>query len=198
MTIMKAMKEKGVDKNRSDSLFFWTLASCCLIGLPLLDVSCRRKIPGLTYYDFSLNRFGKFLAFAILALGLDLIWGYTGNLSFLGHGVFFGFGAYCIGMHLMLSIGSESVYGSALPDFMVWNQVKELPFFWKPFSVFRSRCSGPFSCRQPLRFCSDFWHSVVDPRRLLRDYHAGACPVGLARLQSKRNKSRRHEWVDRF
>ncbi len=85
--------------------------------------------------DFSLNRFGKFLAFAILALGLDLIWGYTGILS-LGHGVFFGLGAYCMGMHLMLTIGKESVYGSELPDFMVWNQVKELPFFWKPFSSF--------------------------------------------------------------
>jgi urea transport system permease protein len=85
--------------------------------------------------DFTLNRFGKFLAFAILALGLDLIWGYTGILS-LGHGLFFGLGAYCIGMHLMLTIGTESVYGSDLPDFMVWNQVKELPFFWKPFYSF--------------------------------------------------------------
>src|SRR5574340_291407 len=78
---------------------------------------------------------GFVLVFAILALGLDLIWGYAGILS-LGQGVFFGLGAYCMGMHLMLTIGSESVYGSALPDFMVWNQVKELPFFWKPFYSF--------------------------------------------------------------
>jgi len=134
MTIMKAIKEKGVDKNWSDSLFFWITGVVLLIGLPLLNV----LPPEDSWFyisDFSLNRFGKFLAFAILALGLDLIWGYTGILS-LGHGVFFGLGAYCIGMHLMLSIGSESVYGSALPDFMVWNQVKELPFFWKPFSSF--------------------------------------------------------------
>ena len=54
----------------------------------------------------------------------------------LGHGVFFGLGAYAIGMHLMLEIGAEGVYGSSLPDFMVWNQVKELPWFWKPFSSF--------------------------------------------------------------
>jgi urea transport system permease protein len=85
--------------------------------------------------DFRLNQFGKFLAFAILALGLDLIWGYCGVLS-LGQGVFFGFGAYCMGMYLSLQIGTESVYGSELPDFMVWTQVKELPLFWYPFKSF--------------------------------------------------------------
>jgi len=82
--------------------------------------------------DFRLNLFGKFLAYAILALGLDLLWGYAGVLS-LGHGVFFGLGAYAMGMHLMLEIGAKSVYQSALPDFMVWNQLKELPLFWRPF-----------------------------------------------------------------
>jgi urea transport system permease protein len=82
--------------------------------------------------NFTLNLFGKFLTYAILALGLDLLWGYAGVLS-LGHGVFFGLGAYAMGMHLMLEIGSKSVYKSALPDFMVWNQVTALPLFWKPF-----------------------------------------------------------------
>jgi urea transport system permease protein len=82
--------------------------------------------------DFTLNLFGKFLAYAILALGLDLLWGFAGVLS-LGHGVFFGLGAYAMGMHLMLEIGSRSVYQSALPDFMVWNRVTELPLFWIPF-----------------------------------------------------------------
>jgi urea transport system permease protein len=85
--------------------------------------------------DFSLNLLGKFLAYAILALGIDLIWGYAGILS-LGHGVFFGLGAYCMGMHLSLAIGTQGVYQSALPDFMVWNQVKELPAFWRPFYHF--------------------------------------------------------------
>jgi len=82
--------------------------------------------------NFTLNLFGKFLTYAILALGLDLLWGYAGVLS-LGHGVFFGLGAYAMGMHLMLEIGTKSVYQSALPDFMVWNRVTELPMFWKPF-----------------------------------------------------------------
>jgi urea transport system permease protein len=83
--------------------------------------------------NFTLNLFGKFLTYAILALGLDLIWGYAGVLS-LGHGVFFGLGAYAMGMHLMLEIGTQGVYRNVLPDFMVWNRVTELPLFWRPFS----------------------------------------------------------------
>jgi urea transport system permease protein len=86
----------------------------------------------LAVSNFTLNLFGKFLTYAILALGLDLLWGYAGVLS-LGHGVFFGLGAYAMGMHLMLEIGSKSVYQSSLPDFMVWNQVTVLPLFWRPF-----------------------------------------------------------------
>jgi urea transport system permease protein len=82
--------------------------------------------------DFTLNLLGKFLTYAILALGLDLLWGYAGVLS-LGHGVFFGLGAYAMGMHLMLEIGEQGVYRSALPDFMVWNRLTDLPLFWQPF-----------------------------------------------------------------
>jgi urea transport system permease protein len=113
---------------------FWVAGFILLFVLPVLNV-LPAEDSWLHLSDFALNRFGKFLAFAILALGLDLIWGYTGILS-LGQGVFFGLGAYCMGMHLMLTIGSESVYGSDMPDFMVWNQVKELPLFWKPFYSF--------------------------------------------------------------
>jgi urea transport system permease protein len=107
-----------------------TLALLLVVGLPV----CNALPPGspLHLSDFTLNLFGKFLAYAILALGLDLLWGYAGVLS-LGHGVFFGLGAYAMGMHLMLEIGAKSVYQSALPDFMVWNRVTELPLFWKPF-----------------------------------------------------------------
>jgi urea transport system permease protein len=86
--------------------------------------------------DFYLNLFGKYLSLAILALGLGLLWGYAGILS-LGQAVFFGLGGYCIGMYMMLQIGAQqSKYGEALPDFMVWNQIKELPLFWKPFYSF--------------------------------------------------------------
>lgn len=123
-----------VSRERGPDLTFWLVGFVLLVLLPLLNVLPEQE-SWWHISDFTLNRFGKFLAFAILALGLDLIWGYTGILS-LGHGVFFGLGAYCIGMHFMLTIGTESVYGSELPDFMVWNQVKALPLFWKPFYSF--------------------------------------------------------------
>ncbi|HYM37242.1 MAG TPA: urea ABC transporter permease subunit UrtC [Nitrospiraceae bacterium] len=127
-------------RGNGEGLLFWLAGFVLLVGLPVLNVLPDPE-SWLHVSDFALNRFGKFLCFAILALGLDLIWGYTGILS-LGHGVFFGLGAYAIGMHLMLTIGTESVYGSALPDFMVWNQVKELPLFWKPFYSFGVALAG--------------------------------------------------------
>ncbi|HXV68911.1 MAG TPA: urea ABC transporter permease subunit UrtC [Nitrospira sp.] len=117
-----------------ETISIYAMGFIFLVVLPLLNV-----LPSddswLHLSDFRLNQFGKFLAFGILALGLDLIWGYCGVLS-LGQGVFFGFGAYCMGMYLALQIGKESVYGSDLPDFMVWNQFKELPLFWYPFKTF--------------------------------------------------------------
>ena len=82
--------------------------------------------------DYTLNLIAKYLALAILALGMDLIWGYTGILS-LGQAVFFGLGAYAMGMYLMLGSSGQGVYGEPIPDFMVWNRVMELPLFWKPF-----------------------------------------------------------------
>ncbi len=85
--------------------------------------------------DFRLNLLGKFLALAILALGIDLIWGYTGMLS-LGHGVFFGIGGYCMAMYLKLQVGAAGTYQTDLPDFMTWNGLTELPWFWKPMHHF--------------------------------------------------------------
>lgn len=79
--------------------------------------------------DFRTNLLGKFVAFAILALGIDLIWGYTGILS-LGHGVYFGLGAYCMAMYLKLE-----AEGGKLPDFMSWSGRETLPWFWKPFGT---------------------------------------------------------------
>ena len=81
----------------------------------------------LVLSDFRVNLLGKILAFAILALSLDLIWGYAGMLS-LGHGVFFGLGGYAFAMFLKL----EAAKGE-LPDFMFWSGLKELPTFWAPF-----------------------------------------------------------------
>ena len=77
--------------------------------------------------DFQISLLGRFLSYAIVALGLDLLWGYTGMLS-LGQGLFFGLGAYCFGMFLNL----EAAAGK-MPEFMGLYGVNELPFFWRPF-----------------------------------------------------------------
>lgn len=79
---------------------------------------------------------GKYLCFALLALSVDLIWGYCGILS-LGHGAFFALGGYAMGMHLMRRIGERGVYGHpVLPDFMVFLNWKELPWYWYGFDAF--------------------------------------------------------------
>lgn len=83
--------------------------------------------------DFRLNLMGRFLALAIVALGIDLIWGFTGLLS-LGHGIFFTLGGYALAMHMKLQIPPTA--SSQLPEFMSLYGVTELPWFWKPFYAF--------------------------------------------------------------
>jgi urea transport system permease protein len=79
---------------------------------------------------------GKYLCFALLALSVDLIWGFCGILS-LGHGAFFALGGYAMGMYLMRQIGDRGVYGNPeLPDFMVFLNWKELPWYWQGFDNF--------------------------------------------------------------
>jgi urea transport system permease protein len=85
--------------------------------------------------DYVITLFGKFLCYAIVALAIDLIWGFTGILS-LGHGVFFALGGYAIGMYMMRVMAGEGVYRSELPDFMVFLDWKELPWFWWGFDNF--------------------------------------------------------------
>ena len=79
--------------------------------------------------DYMVALLGKIMCFAMVALAMDLIWGYTGILS-LGHGVFFALGSYAMGMYLMRQIGADGVYHSPLPDFMVFLDWKELPWYW--------------------------------------------------------------------
>jgi urea transport system permease protein len=79
---------------------------------------------------------GKYLCYALLAVALDLVWGYAGILS-LGHGAFFALGGYAIGMHMMREIGARGVYANPeLPDFMVFLGYTELPWFWWGFDLF--------------------------------------------------------------
>jgi len=85
---------------------------------------------------YAMALIGKYLCYATLALSLDLVWGYCGILS-LGHGAFFALGGYAMGMYLMRQIGSRGVYGNAeLPDFMVFLNWTELPWYWHGFDTF--------------------------------------------------------------
>jgi urea transport system permease protein len=110
------------------------LAVAVLAAVPLLNMLPPEH--PLHASDFMVSIVGKWLCFAILALALDLAWGYAGILS-LGHGAFFALGGYAIGMHLMRMIGPRGVYGHpVLPDFMVFLGYTELPWFWWGFDMF--------------------------------------------------------------
>lgn len=85
--------------------------------------------------DFSINVWGKYLCYAILALSVDLLWGYTGLLS-LGQALFFALGGYMMGMHLMHKIGSMGQSRKPIPDFLVMLGWESYPSFWKPFDHF--------------------------------------------------------------
>lgn len=101
-------------------------------SLPLLIIGlCLFVLAPNLLSEFRLSLLAKFLTFAIVALSVDLLWGYTGMLS-LGHGVFFGVGAYCWAMYLKLEAARAA--GEALPDFMAWSGLKALPAYWQPFA----------------------------------------------------------------
>ncbi|MCD6023752.1 MAG: livM [Fibrobacteria bacterium] len=129
---MKTIDPKA--PSSGEGLFFRREFPGLLLAFILLLVVPVLNLTGVMS-DLSLNLLGRYLCFALVAIGIDLIWGYTGILS-LCQALFFCLGGYCIGMHMLLKTGAQGVYGSALPDFMVWTGVTELPWFWKPFSSF--------------------------------------------------------------
>src|SRR5690554_1328413 len=103
--------------------------------IPILNMAVPPDSP---FYvsNYMVALLGKFLCFALLALSIDLIWGYAGILS-LGHGAFFALGGYAMGMYLMRQIGNRGVYAHpVLPDFMVFLNWPELPFYWYGFNSF--------------------------------------------------------------
>ena len=110
-----------------------------LIALMILVPVCNLLVPESSMFHMStyvVTLLGKYLTYALLAISLDLVWGYLGILS-LGHGAFFGLGGYAMGMYLMRQIGDRGVYGNpVLPDFMVFLNYKELPWFWYGFDQF--------------------------------------------------------------
>ena len=105
------------------------------VAVPVLNLALP---PDSAYHvpTYAVSLVGKYLTYALLALSVDLVWGFCGILS-LGHGAFFALGGYAMGMYLMRQIGSRGVYGNAeLPDFMVFLNWKELPLAWYGFSHF--------------------------------------------------------------
>ncbi|MCJ2022395.1 urea ABC transporter permease subunit UrtC [Methylobacterium sp. E-065] len=115
-------------------IFLAVLAAFCL-AVPVLNLAAPEG-SGLHLPTYLVSLFGKYLAYALLAVSLDLVWGYCGILS-LGHGAFFALGGYAMGLYLMRQIGSRGVYGNpVLPDFMVFLNYKALPWYWYGFDHF--------------------------------------------------------------
>ncbi|HXP98365.1 MAG TPA: urea ABC transporter permease subunit UrtC [Telmatospirillum sp.] len=118
---------------------FWVgfaIAGVVLLGLiPLLNLALSDG-SALHLPNYMVPLLGKYFCYALLALALDLVWGYGGVLS-LGHGAFFALGGYAMGMYLMREIGTRGVYGNPLlPDFMVFLAWKDLPWYWVGFDHF--------------------------------------------------------------
>jgi urea transport system permease protein len=136
--VMQPMTFTGAERD-AWSLRFWSLfVLCALVLVVVVPVLNRAVAPdsAVAVPDYLVPLLGKYLCYAMLALSLDLVWGYAGILS-LGHGAFFALGGYAMGMYLMRQIGTRGVYGNPLlPDFMVFLQYKELPWFWWGFDHF--------------------------------------------------------------
>ena len=108
-------------------------AAALIIVVPVLN-SLPRSFP-LAVPDYLIPLLGKFLCYGMMAIAMDLVWGYTGILS-LGHAMFFALGGYGMGMYLMRRMAGEGVYRSNLPDFMVFLDWKTLPWYWHGFQNF--------------------------------------------------------------
>ncbi|NOT85063.1 MAG: urea ABC transporter permease subunit UrtC [Methylococcaceae bacterium] len=109
--------------------------ACITVFIPLFNLLT--PVDSVLHFSaYTVSLLGKYLTFALLGLSLDLVWGYCGILA-LGQGAFFALGGYAMGMYLMRQIGTRGVYGNAeLPDFMVFLNWKELPWFWQGFNHF--------------------------------------------------------------
>ena len=107
---------------------WWVVGLLALIGLVALPC-LNAFVPKESFFhvsNFSISLYGKYLTYAVLALGVDLLWGYTGLLS-LGQCLFFALGGYAMGMHLLLMIGTRGQYKNVLPDYMVFLEYMKLP-----------------------------------------------------------------------
>ncbi len=114
------------------------LTLLCVLGGALLLASLNLLTPAnspVHVPTYVVSLVGKYLCYAILALAVDLVWGFAGILS-LGHAAFFALGGYAMGMYLLRQIGTRGQYGNVLPDFMVFLNYKSLPWYWEGFNWF--------------------------------------------------------------
>jgi urea transport system permease protein len=120
--------------DRGGHVFLVVLAIVAIV-VPILHLATPDG-SALHLSSYTVTLIGKYMCYALLAIAVDLVWGYCGILS-LGHGAFFALGGYAMGMYLMRQIGTRGVYGDpVLPDFMVFLNWKELPWFWHGFDMF--------------------------------------------------------------
>jgi len=129
-----SLLREALREDRGGQLLLAALALVCI----LVPVSALLVPDGSSLHlsSYAVTLLGKFLTYGLLALALDLVWGYAGLLS-LGHGAFFALGGYAMGMYLMRQIGDRGVYGNPLlPDFMVFLDWQQLPWFWYGFEHF--------------------------------------------------------------
>ncbi len=123
---------RSLDRNAT---IFLIVVAVIGVAVPAFNLALPESSP-LHVPTYLVALFGKYLCYAMLALSIDLIWGYCGILS-LGHGAFFALGGYAMGMYLMRQIGTRGVYANPiLPDFMVFLNWKELPVYWYGFQHF--------------------------------------------------------------
>lgn len=125
---------KILDNDTGGKIFLSVLLAVTIL-IPILNILVPED-HWLHISTYTVTIIGKYLTYALLAIAVDLVWGYLGILS-LGHGAFFALGGYAMGMYLMRQIGDRGVYGDPiLPDFMVFLDWSELPWFWQGFEQF--------------------------------------------------------------
>ena len=176
----------------------WRCSRRSLIVVPVLNLAVPASSP-LHLSTYVLTLIGKYLCYAMLALAVDLIWGYCGILS-LGHAAFFALGGYAMGMYLMRQIGTRGVYGNpVLPDFMVFLNWKALPWFWLGFDHFwfalLMMVAGAGAAGARLRLAGV---PVARHRRLPVDHHPGAQLRADAGVLPQRHGLRRQQRLHRL
>ncbi len=186
--LMSRMVLRALDRN-AVAVIVLVLVVAAIV--PVLHLAVPRTSP-FHVPTYLVALFGKYLCYALLAVALNLVWGYCGILS-LGHGAFFALGGYAMGMYLMRQIGTRGVYANPiLPDFMVFLNWKELPWFWYGFDSFIYAAimvragAGPARLRLRLVRLPQPRH-----RRLSLHHHAGAHLCAAARLLPQRHGLRR-------